>query len=220
MKNRRGFTLVELMIVIAIIAILAAVTVAGMRSRKSSASLSSTVLVLQTQLQGLRAKALTEQRDHVFVIVNGDGTDCSFFNAPGCTRWFVLADPDPVNWTFAAFDPASPGANVAEVVERESLASVHLQPTATGRAGPAPFAKVQVFDPLYTRNTCGSAGLCAAIRFRANGDVTGELINPTDIPGRGNAIAFVTDVELRGGVGARSILLVGFPNGIVKTYSY
>jgi prepilin-type N-terminal cleavage/methylation domain-containing protein len=220
MKARRGFTLVELVVVVAIMGILAALAVAGMRSRKSSESLSGIVFGLQTQLQGLRSAALAEQRDYLFVIVNGDGSGCGLFNPPGCTRWFILAAPDPAAWTFADFNPATPGANVGEVLERERLNDVQLQPAVAGRFGPAPFGTVQVFDPRYTRICGGGTATCSAFRFRANGDVLGELVNPDDAPGRGNAVAFVTDVELQGGTGARSILLVGFPNGILKTYPY
>jgi prepilin-type N-terminal cleavage/methylation domain-containing protein len=219
MKVRRGFTLVELIVVVAIIGILAAVAVAGMKSSKASSSLTSTVLTLQTTLQGLRAKALSEQRDHVFVIVNGDGTGCGFFNSTGCARWYILASPNPAAWTFAAFDPKSPGLNAAEVVDSDSLGSVLLQPAVAGRLGPKPFDTVKVFDPLMTR-TCPNGGGCAAFRFKANGEVLGELVAGGSSARGGNAVAFVTDVELKGGLGARSILLVGFPNGIVKSYPY
>jgi hypothetical protein len=173
--------------------------------------------MLQVELQGLRSKALAEQRDHVVVLVNGDGTGCSLVNAKGCTRYFLLADPDPAAWSFAAFNPESPGTNVGAVLERETLNRVFLSLAAEGKAGPPPFASVKVFDPLY-KHTCASA-LCVAFRFQANGDVFGEM------PGggtqkRGNAVALVTDLEGQTGGAEKRILLVGFPNGIIKTYPY
>lgn len=216
MKPKRGFTLLELMVVVAIVSIVAALGVAGMRSRQPSAALTTTVLELQTKLGWLRAKALNEQRDHLLILVDGDGSGCSVLNQPGCARYFIVADP-AVTWALTAFNPSQPGLDTAEVVESDYYNHVFLNPSVAGRLGPSPFGSVQVFDPQYTATCYGAK--CVAFRFKGNGEVWGELV-AAGTQKKGNAVAFVTDVELQGGTGARSIVLLGFPSGIVKTYSY
>lgn len=218
MKPARGVTLIELMVIVAITAVLAAMAVYGVRSARRNASLSGSVFELQIRLSGLRAKALAEQRDLVAVLVSGDGSECGALNAPGCARYFLLADPVAGTWTFPAFDPSTPGTDVAEVVDREVLPrGIDLASSVPTRTEPRPFQTVKVFDPTYTR-ACGTAR-CVAFRFRANGDVEGELASGTD-QAKGHAVAFVSDLEGQTHGAERRILLVGFPNGIIKSYAY
>lgn len=219
MKPQRGFTLVEMAVTIGLILIITAIAVAGTRAMKSNATLAGTVFELQLLAQGQPALALTEQRDRVLVLVNGDGTGCGLANDKGCTRFFLVAAPDPaVPWTLAGFDPKQPGLNTAEVVDQGRLEKVFLYAAGGGRAGPPPFTGVKTFDPLYSGN-CGGV-LCVAFRFRANGEVLGEIPGGVGTQARGNAVVFATDLQGETGAADRRVMLVGFPNGIVKTYAY
>jgi prepilin-type N-terminal cleavage/methylation domain-containing protein len=217
MKRARGFTLVEMALVIGIMLLLAAITVAGTRAFRSNATLAGSVLEMQLLLQGQQPLALAEQRDHVYILVNGDVAQCSLVRQDRCTRYYLLAAPDPAAWTFAAFDPANPGLNVGEVIDKGTLEKVYFYTSATGKKGPDPFARVTAFDPVYT-GKCGGDP-CVAYRFKANGEVDGEM-QGGGTPGHGNLIVLSNDLQGETGAAARNAILVGFPNGIVKTYPY
>jgi type II secretory pathway pseudopilin PulG len=219
MKPLRGFTLVEMAVTIGLIIILAAITVAGTRAMQSNATLAGTVFELQLLAQGQPALALTEQRDRVLILVNGNGSGCTIANDDGCTHFYLVAAPDPaVPWILANFDPKKPGANTREVVDQGRLEKVFLYDAGGGKAGPPPFNSVKTFDPLYSAKCGGS--LCVAFRFRANGEVLGEFPDGVGTQARGNAVVFSTDLQGETGAADRRVMLVGFPNGIVKTYPY
>ena len=217
MTSKRAFSLIELMVVVAIIGVATVMTVAGFRAMASNSDLSGAVLELQARLLGLKAKALSEQRDHVLVLVDGDGTGCRLYNAPGCVRYFIVAGPDAAAWSLNTFDPKKPGLNTEGLVDDGRFEKVLFFPPPAPRFGPPPFGTVRTFDPDY-QGACGAAA-CVAFRFRANGEVYGE--QPAPVPQKnGNTLVFATVLEGQAAAADRRAVLVAFPSGIVKTFAF
>lgn len=223
MRRQRGFTLIEVAIVIALIAIVTGMAIAGMRAARRNATVGSVSFELVLKLQGLKTTALATQRDHLAVLVAGDGGACGMFRSAGCVRMFVLTAPAAA-WTLGAFTPASPGANLdpnAGDVDRIVLpAGVTLDAAAVGMAGRAPFANVSAWDPqLGVGDTCNGLR-CVAFRFESDGEVRGEAPDGTVLRKPGNIIALATDLEGQTGAAEKRAVLVSFPSGIVKSYTY
>src|SRR5512139_1675310 len=102
MRRLRGFTLFEVVVVVAIIAIVAGMAVVGLRAARRNATVGGASFELVLKLEGLRTKALAEQRDHLAVLVAGDGGACRLLRSEGCVRMFVLAAPTDA-WTLEDF---------------------------------------------------------------------------------------------------------------------
>jgi prepilin-type N-terminal cleavage/methylation domain-containing protein len=222
MRRQRGFTLLEMMVTVAIIAIVAGVAFVGMRAARRNASVGGASFELVLKLQGLRTKALAEQRDLLAVLVAGDGGACDLLRSAGCVRMFVLAAPASA-WTLEDFSPASPGASLdadaGAVVDQIVLPrGLTLHGAAAGMAGKPPFANVEAWDPELDA-TCGSVR-CVAFRFAANGEVRGETPDGTVLRKPGHIVALATDLEGQSGAAERRAVLVSFPSGIVKSYTY
>lgn len=222
MRRLRGFTLIEMVVVIALVAIVAGMAVVGMRAARRNATVGGASFELVLKLEGLRTKALTEQRDHLAVLVAGDGGACRMLRSEGCVRLFVLAAPTSA-WTLEGFSPDSAGANLdadaGEVVDRIVLPQgVTLHAAAAGMAGKPPFANVEAWDADLD-GTCGTVR-CVAFRFGASGEVRGEAPDGTVVRKPGHIVALATDLEGQSGAAERRAVLVSFPSGIVKSYTY
>ncbi|SFO68424.1 type IV fimbrial biogenesis protein FimT [Ectopseudomonas composti] len=77
MRSSRGFTLVELMIVLAIIAIVAAIAVPSYQSSIDAGRKTSAINNLLGALQFARSEAVTRRSDQVKVCASGGGSGCS-----------------------------------------------------------------------------------------------------------------------------------------------
>jgi prepilin-type N-terminal cleavage/methylation domain-containing protein len=211
----RGFTLIEAAVVVAIIGILAAVAAGGFAAARRNAGVGSTVFDLTLRLQGLKTKALQEQKDYVFIVMNPTGgvsTDCGVLSQDKCLRWFLVSDPTTA-WTLAAFNATSPGANCS-VEDSGSLATgVVLDVGAAGTAGPVPFNQVQQLD-ANVRGSC-SGRTCVAVRFTSSGEVNPVYAGASQPLLQGVAFGLTSDAA-----GERRAVLVSFPTGIVKTFTY
>lgn len=220
MPSERGFTLLEVAVTVAIVGVVAAMAIPIVTAARRNASVGSAAWDLALYLKGPRAKALTEQKDLVFVLVDAQGNDargCGMLAREKCVRRFLL-EPQG-GWTFAAFNPASPSTNVGDFLEQETLPrGVRFHLPAVNRTGPVPFDTVRVLDSTLTR-ACGAGGaLCLAFRFSADGQVTAESPTTAPVSSLGVAIGLGSDlVAEHSGAELRSVL-VSFPSGIVRSY--
>lgn len=219
--NRRGFTLIEIVIVLAIVAIVAAIAVASFEATRRNTSLDAIAQELGAQAQGLRALALGDQLDHVLVVVSPPGNDitnCGLLAAGDCVRSFVLRSPLAA-WNVKDFDPDNPGVN-AEYVDSTSFPrGVALDLGGAGAAAPAPFGAVTTYE-ADVRALCVGGRTCVAVRFGANGEVRPEYWAAPGLTRAGLAIGLTTDQLGQTQAAKRAGLLVSFPAGITRLFPY
>ncbi|WP_242395108.1 prepilin-type N-terminal cleavage/methylation domain-containing protein [Anaeromyxobacter oryzisoli] len=237
MRGRQhGFTMIEIAVVLAIVAILAAAAYPIFRAATRNASVGATATELQMRLEGLPYKAMSDQRDYLFVLAdtpNNDASQCGSIADAGCVRVFVLREPD-ATWTLASFDVSSPG-NGAKVVDEFRLGKgIHFYlPAATATPLPPPFDQIatllsdgtsslKTFDSDLTP-TCPGARRCLAFRFRPGGAVELEPPDrsapPSDLAAKnGHAFALGSDMDDQTRGADQRAVLVAVPSGLVKAY--
>lgn len=224
MKPARGMTLFEVVVVLAVIGIIAALVVPNIKASSRNSHVVGATQEIRTRLGGLRTTAMAEAVDYVAVIVDAPGSDaseCGMLNPGSCAQYIVLREPS-ADWKLNGFDPASPagsGAATAKLVTRETLdVGVHLDLDAAPPARPAPFAAVVTHDNDLRASCAGRT--CFAIRYTARGRV---LAVPKDggtleKPGLAFVLGSDIDWETRGAI--RQELLISFPAGIVKSFAF
>jgi prepilin-type N-terminal cleavage/methylation domain-containing protein len=219
MRRNGGFTLLEVMITVAIIGIIAAGAYAYMRSASRNADLSAAASELSLLMSGLSSVALSEGRDQVLVFTDAAGNDaseCRWTNLSACSRYFHLDDVD-ATWTLASFDAANPSHNADLVNAWTMPRGVRLDLSSTA-APPAPFSNIAPLDSDYTA-TCAGNRRCFAIRFTSAGDARPEPAStPPTLDPPGYAAVLVGAMGRSGG-GDRRAVLVTSPSGIVKSFS-
>ena len=96
MTRSRGFTLIELMLVVALVGILAVIAIPTIRAGRRNATVAAVATGLQFRLEQLQFTALSEQQEHVLVVVDVPGNDagqCGSIFSSGCGRVFDLRAP-------------------------------------------------------------------------------------------------------------------------------
>jgi prepilin-type N-terminal cleavage/methylation domain-containing protein len=215
-SKTRGFTLIEIAVVLAIIAIVATISVGYARSGMKNANVSSTAYDVALRASGLRATAMAENVDYLLVVLdakNNDASGCRWTAQENCVQAMVLKAP-VATWSLSSFDPASLGTN-EQLVETSTFGTSVAFDLASSPALPAPFSAVTLRDPdLFA--TCPNNRKCFAIRYRSSGDVVPEYAGSTQPRKLGSAFILRPD----GGGTEHRTLVVSFPTGIVKSLAF
>ncbi len=223
-RHARGFTMIEVAVVLAIIAVLAGLGFFVARAGRANASMASAAYELAIRLTGQRAEALDDGLDHLVVLVDAPGNDstkCGAFSDASCFRYYVLRNP-AAGWQLSAFDPANPGGsgtNTAALLEQRSMPTgVRLHLPATGAHPLRPFQTVTIEDGDL-KGTCATR-TCFAVRFTGGGDVRPVYPTAATPVKTGLALVLGSNATSETAAGETKGIVIGFPSGIVRTFPF
>ena len=132
MRNDAGVTLMEIMIIVAIMAILTMVSVPNISRWISSHRLSSTAQQIASEMQLARAKAVSERQNINFAIVTGMGFYATYQYSPGgqlkhCTHSVTISGVSGDNpIVFNSRGMASNDTNISLINEKGMTKAVNV----------------------------------------------------------------------------------------------
>jgi prepilin-type N-terminal cleavage/methylation domain-containing protein len=188
MRASRGFTLVELMVVVVIVAVVSALVVMQGRSARHNAQIAGGAYELALRIGGLKARAMSDGREHVLVVADTvDAAACRESEA-SCGRTVVLRAPDAgfPDAFRAGWNPdAPPIGGETEVVDdggsQRIARNAQFDDADSGWRPPPPFRSVAAFDANIVF-TCTGGRRCFALRFLPDGEVRPVIKPNTPIP--------------------------------------
>lgn len=222
MRAHRGFTLIELMITVTIIAIVAGLVVFQGRSARQNANMASGAYELALRLGGLKARAMADGYEYVLVVADASDAVACKSDRMSCGRILVLTKPDG---TFLgaftgggyAVDPPISAAEYVSDGGAQYLPSNSRFDLGSTWHPPAPFDSVGAFDATVLQ-TCAGGRRCFGIRFRPDGEVRPVVPAGTTLPA---GFAFVlAPGEPGSGAEDHRGIFVSFPAGLVKTAAF
>ncbi len=220
----RGFTLLEMAVTVAIIGVLSAIAIPVIRTARRNAIVTESAYGLSLWLDGLRARAMRDQRDLVAVVVdvpNNDATACAQGGDAQCAHYYLVRPDEPPapNFVLNGFAPGAV-ANGAIVDEYQLGHGVRFNRLWDGAAPRRPFAGMRAFDPQLV-GACGGGRACVGVRFRGTGEVRPEWPSGgvPPVPKTGVAFAVGSDLTERDATGTdQRLIVVSFPTGVVKSF--
>jgi len=221
MRAHRGFTLIELMVVVAIMAIVGGLLVLQGRSARQNANMAGGAFELALRLGGLKARAMADGYEYVLVVADAADPAACRSSDTSCGRVLVLRRPDATFSTlFTGTYSVDPPIAAAESVDDGGMQYLprnsQFDVTSTWSA-PVPFDSVTAFDGTILQ-TCAGGRRCFAIRFRPDGEVRPVVPPGTPIPA---GFAFVLrPSQAQSAAAERRGIFVSFPAGLVKTAAF
>lgn len=207
------------MVVVAIIGIVSGLVIWQGRSARQAATLAGGAYDLALRISGIKARALSNARDYLLVVVDAANPAACEQRESSCGRVAILRDPTAA-FTMSGFDPDATivGATFEDSEDRWSLPKNSMLDLASTWRPPAPFDAVVAW-PGGT--TCAGGRACFALRFKQNGEVVPELpAVPAGAPlPPGFAFVMRPHTMPSGAAESRGIF-VSFPTGIVKTAAF
>ncbi len=223
MRASRGFSLLELMVVVVVVAVVGALVVLQGRSARNNAQIAGGAYELALRIGGLKARAMSDGREHVLVVADTVSPDACRQSEAFCGRTVVLRAPDkdfPAAFQAGWNPDAPPISGETEVVDdgtSQRIARNAQFDLGSDWRPPPPFRSVVAFDSniLFT---CTGGRRCFALRFLPDGEVRPVIKPNTSIPA---GFAFVLrPIEAPSGAAERRAIFVSFPAALVKTAAF